>query len=320
MQIMKIKLPETVYKKKIPALLLLLLFIVLSKEILTHGVLAANLAFNGLNLWFLKMIPALLPFMILSGILIRLNLSGNFASLFSPILKPLFRLSDHCQYVMIIGFLCGFPMGARVCAESLKKGLITRREAELLLIFCNNIGPVYFTGYVLGLFPLKMLWIGFVGMYGLPLLYGLFLRHTLYRNIPYSISKKQSSDLPVFSLETLLEKVNESIMNGLDSITLLGGYMVFCSLLNLLPMLYLDQFPQLIRISGCFLEITSGLAGLLPKEALFAYVLLHFGGLSCIAQTYSMIRGTSLSVRNYVFHKIIQTILAAAFYEIFMAA
>ena len=36
-----------------------------------------SLALNGLNLWFERMIPTLFPFMVLSGVIIRMNLTGD---------------------------------------------------------------------------------------------------------------------------------------------------------------------------------------------------------------------------------------------------
>ena len=169
------------YLKKVS---FLCLFAFLTTAMLLESDKALILSLTGLNLWFQKMIPTLLPFMILSGILIRMNLSDSFAHLFSPVLKPLFRLSDSCLYCLVIGFLCGFPMGARVTAESYQRGKLSRREAELMLAFCNNIGPVYFTGFVLHLFPVERPLIFLAGMYLLPFLYGLVLRYTLYRDIP----------------------------------------------------------------------------------------------------------------------------------------
>ena len=128
--------------------LLVCLFSFLTAAMLLENEKALELSKAGLNLWFQNMIPTLLPFMILSGILIRMNLSDRFASLFSPLLRPLFGLSDSCLYVLVIGFLCGFPMGARVTAESYERGRLSKREATLMLSFCNNIGPIYFTGLI----------------------------------------------------------------------------------------------------------------------------------------------------------------------------
>lgn len=321
--------------KKIIKSLLLVFFSALTACMLLHSRQSLDLALEGLNLWFSKMIPALLPFMILSGLLIAAGLSDSFASWFSPLLRPLYGLSDSCLYCIIIGFLCGFPMGARVCAQSYERKKISRREAMLLLSFCNNIGPVYFTGYVLQLFPVQKTWIVFAGMYGIPLLYGLFLRYTLFRDIP-SVSRlcggqkkrrgkmalkaasyETDSSASSLSFSSLLIELHASILSSLDAITVLGGYMIFCNLLNLIPQLFFQHFPRISVLLGPLFEITSGLSRLGDSCKSWAFIALCFGGISCIAQTYSCIRNTDLSLKEYIFHKLIQTMLEAAFYAVF---
>ena len=322
------------YLKKVS---FLCLFAFLTTAMLLESDKALILSLTGLNLWFQKMIPTLLPFMILSGILIRMNLSDSFAHLFSPVLKPLFRLSDSCLYCLVIGFLCGFPMGARVTAESYQRGKLSRREAELMLAFCNNIGPVYFTGFVLHLFPVERPLIFLAGMYLLPFLYGLVLRYTLYRDIPMRAFLPSSAPSgrakplgeknglhaasispaspAVARAPSLLEETQNSIVSALYSIASLGGYMILFNLLNLIPDILLpSRLTKLETLLGCVLEITSGLSRLPRSMAFWGYVLLPFGGLSCIAQTYSMIRETDLSLGNYVAHKVVQTVAAFGFY------
>ena len=309
---------------KIKKPLLLSLFTALTLSMLLENEKAFSLSLTGLNLWFEKMIPTLLPFMILSGILIRMNLSDSFARLFAPLLRPVFRLSDSCLYVLVIGFLCGFPMGARVTAESLQHGKLSKREASLMLAFCNNIGPIYFSGFVLTLFPAAKPLPFWAGMYLLPLLYGLFLRRMVYRDIPcpvpaagrcvLSSASRASSAL---SGRSLMAQTQEAVTSALVSQASLGGYMILFNLMNLLPDLFLPAKAVLPRaLCGCLLEITGGLSRLDPSDAFWAFVLLPFGGLSCIFQTYSMIRDTGLSLRLYVFHKCVQTMLAFVYYAV----
>ena len=80
--------------------------------ILTYSRLAKEFAYLGIVTWFEQMIPSLVPFMILSGILIRLDLACTLAKPFEFILKPLFRVNGYGIYIIVMGFLCGFPMGA----------------------------------------------------------------------------------------------------------------------------------------------------------------------------------------------------------------
>ena len=116
--------------------------------LLRYPGLSLQYALTGLTLWFEKMIPTLLPFMILSGILISMNLTERFVRLLHPLLHCLYGTTPNGSYTMIMGFLCGFPMGARVAGELRRKGRLSREEAQLLLAFCNNIGPIYLLSFV----------------------------------------------------------------------------------------------------------------------------------------------------------------------------
>ncbi len=297
---MKMKSIRTVY------FLMILLLIVC---ILTHSQISLYYAYTGLSLWYEKMIPSLLPFMILSGIMIRMQLTESFSTVLYPVLYPLFRVSKNVCYAIIIGFFCGFPMGAKTVADLWEHNYITGREAEYLLCFCNNIGPVYFCSFALPLLNRKLILPYLVGMYGIPLLYGIFLRHTCFRDISCH------RDMSVFSVKTTAKSlpgaIDESIITSMQSILGLCGYMILFNLLNLVPHIFLGHIPS---IMAPLFEITGGLSMMGTKYPLYALLLLSFGGFSCIAQTYSCIRKTPLSIASYTFHKILLTTFVALYY------
>lgn len=269
-------------------------------------------ACNGLTLWFEKMIPTLFPFMVLSGIMIRMDLTDSFVKLVKPFFTPLFRVNGNCLYAIITGFLCGFPMGAVVTAQLYDRKMITKSEAEYLLSFCNNIGPVYFISFALPTMGVQNKVIPFLfGMYGIPLLYGIFLRHTLFRNHLRAHYEQAEKNPPVTSL---LKAMDESVMSSLTGITKLGGYMIIFNLLNVLPALFFRKNETAKAVVGTFLEITGGLTSLGDRAPVVSLIMLSFGGLSCIAQTNSSLQGTDLSLKKYVIHKMILTVLCAGYY------
>ena len=303
-------------RKNIKTFFLTLTFILLTGLLLAFPKESLAFSLTGLQLWFNRMVPTLLPFMILSGIMIRLNLTEHVVKTVSPFLMPFFKISLNGLYAIVIGFLCGFPMGAKVIADLYEGHKISKKEASFLLAFCNNIGPVYFISFVLPTLELSLVFPYVFGMYGLPLCYGLFLRYTIYRNVipatPYPIPARKLRNILSAAEGTapisLLDTLDDSILSGLYSIAKLGGYMVLFNLLNLLPRAFLPVVTcagiDTGAVANCLLEITSGISRIGSRAPLIVLLLLPFGGFSCIAQTYSMIKNTDLSLKKYLFHKL----------------
>lgn len=273
--------------------------------ILTNPEEALHLAETGLSLWFHRMIPTLLPFMILSGTMVRFGSCGKLARLLRPVLYPIFQVSDTCLYTILIGMLCGFPMGARTVADLMESGQLTREEGNYLLAFVNQIGPIYFCGYVLPLLSLSPAWPYLIGMYVIPLLYGAILRRTLYRHLP---QKAAAPDAKKLSLPQALE---ESVTGAVTGILNLGGYMIFFQLFLLVPSLL---SPGLLPLLAPWIEINGGLHTLGMLCPTYSLIMVVSGGACCLLQTYSCIRDTPCSLQSYLLHKLILTILTAVYY------
>ncbi len=319
---------DRIYQITFTALSLYLIFL-----LLRYPALSLDYASTGLMLWFRKMIPTLLPFMILSGIMIRMNLTEKFVSFAHPLLYRLYRTSPNGSYTILMGLLCGFPMGARIIGELYQDGKLDRQESNSLLAFCNNIGPIYFLSFVVPSLAIKKPLVPFCIMYGIPLLYGIVImrivpavRRTAQRSIQKAVGKKERLNpacAPGFqepslrhrsSGTPLLAAIDSSVISGLIGIAKLGGYMVFFNLLNIVFVPFRNLNQTFLCLYNCLLEITSGIDRGSHYLFLTILILLPFGGLSCIAQTYSMIQHTDLSIRRYTFHKIIQTAITALCY------
>lgn len=321
--------------------------------LLRYPTLSLEYASTGLNLWLTKMVPTLLPFMILSGIMIRMDLTESFVRLLHPLLHRIYGTSKNGSYTIIMGFLCGFPMGARIVGELYESGRLSREESSKLLYFCNNIGPIYFLSFVVPVLAIEKPLVPFLIMYGIPLLYGLILcrivplflsdnrhqstmqhlynaRHTAKKRTYHSADNEISLKAGIHSMDniqttikqsrnphmSLLAAIDASVLSGLMGIAKLGGYMVFFNLLNIVFVPFRHVSTNLLSLYQCILEITSGIDHSGHSLYYVILILLPFGGFSCIAQTYSMISRTDLSIRPYIFHKVIQTALTALCYFI----
>ncbi len=308
------KKQDTLYQLLFTALSLYLIFLMLR-----YPALSLEYASTGLTLWFTKMVPTLLPFMILSGIMIRMNLTERFVGLLHPLLHRIYGTSRNGSYTIIMGFLCGFPMGARIVGELYEQHKLSREESALLLSFCNNIGPIYFLSYVIPTLGIDRPGRPFLLMYGIPLLYGFLLmriRPWMTRKVSSCENHPEARSLQARQPGScsLLAAIDASVLSGLIGIARLGGYMVFFNLLTIVFQPFQHVNTNILNIYRCLLEITSGIdcSGRSINYAIL--ILLPFGGFSCIAQTYSMIRQTDLSLRPYVYHKTVQTAVTAACY------
>ena len=103
---------------------------------------------EGLKLCYNVIIPSLFPFFILSSLMISLGLAGYLGRLFEPVMRPLFRLPGSCAAVLALGFVGGYPIGARSALTLYESGGCTKTECERLLAFCNNSGPAFILGVV----------------------------------------------------------------------------------------------------------------------------------------------------------------------------
>ena len=108
---------------------------------------------SGLLLWFLTVLPTLFPFLLISRLLLDSCACSLLNKLLAPAISRLFGISAQGSFAFIVGFLCGYPMGAKITADLFHARQISKAEASYLLSFCNNTSPAFLIHYiVLGYF------------------------------------------------------------------------------------------------------------------------------------------------------------------------
>lgn len=301
---------------------LTLIIIVLIFEILMFPKEAMSYAATGLTLWFDNMIPALFPFMVISGLIIRLDLVQHILVFVHPILYKIFRTNPYCEYACVMGFLCGYPMGAVIVRDLLSEEKINHKQADFLLSFCNNIGPVFFCSLVLPFFREYQVLL-LTGMYGIPFIYGIIMRYSVYRktfsdtvNTSYIISAKNNITVTSQNPYSFHHAFTDSINQAVSSSLYLGACMIFFNMLRFLPAHFFHNNLWIQAISSWLLEVNGALhltCEIYSKHnsvwTLYLLPFLAIGGLSCMCQTAGILSATKCNLKQHFIHKGIQTLL-----------
>ena len=296
----------TVQKSLFKKILAILITALLLFFLLTNPVQASQASAAGLMLWFETLVPVLLPFFILSSLLIALDGVSCFTRFLYPVFHRVFGCSREGCFCLAAGFLCGFPTGARITGELAREKRISREEGNYLLGFCNNVSPAFLTGFCMtkSLGRPELTGPALLLSFGIPVLAGILTRRgRSFASLP--AEKKTSGSQISFKI------ADACIMNGLESILKLGCYIILFSMLARLLQDIPCPFPVLTCTLTGILEITNGIsltaAASLPGWLSFGLLLgtAAFGGLSGLAQTQSMIQDSGLSLISYLKAKLI---------------
>lgn len=290
-------------------------------------------ATSGLLLWFNTILPNLLPFIIVSNIIIKLNITDYICMFFNPIFKKIFKVSKNGCYPIIMGLMSGYPIGAKTCADMVSMNKISKSEGQYLLSLCNNASITYITSYI-AITILKMPSMQYI-ILGIIYL-SAFISSNISKKV-FHLDWNSSSNLEINKLENKIikkpfnfrETIDNSIMNGFEVITKIGGYIILFSVISHIiitltstnngfasPIIITIIKHTRLLIMG-ILEITTGtyLIGAanvtFNTKFLLIIMITAFGGFSSLAQTYSVLHHSNLSIKMYIKTKIMNAVVAS---------
>jgi len=286
---------------------------------------------KGLLLWFNTILPTLLPFIILSNLIIQLQITKPLSKLFYPFFHFLFRVSRDGCYPILIGFLSGLPVGAKSVSDLVNNDSISCEEGQFLLGFCNNVSPMFIMSYIaiaqLNQANLRygLLFVIYISAILATLIYFRLLskpKKVLDQTIRLTQYDNKTEIKPIENNRTEIGPkfdfalIDSAIMDGFEVITKVGGYIILFSIPAqiILNISVKDSLLKLLCIG--FLEITTGInqighsnLDLNTKIALIT-MITAFGGLSGLAQTKSVISNTKLSIGIYFKVKLLHMVIA----------
>lgn len=291
---------------------------------------------DGLILWATAVVPSLFPFFIGTELLYRTNFVNILGKFFTKFMRPIFNVPGESAVALILGNLSGYPIGAKLACNLLENKKCTKVEAERIIAFTNNSGPLFIVGTVgVSMFFSKEI--------GLLLLVCHFLASItvgiLFRNYKkdkdefYKNYQVFQKDTEKISFSNLGEILGDAISNSINLILTIGGFIVLFSVI--ISILNESQFLNLISgffakfgisenivkavLSGA-LEVTNGLkissslkVKSLAENIILSSFILGFGGISVALQVYSVIAKQKLSIRPYLYGKFLQAIFSTIY-------
>ncbi|OAB46294.1 sporulation integral membrane protein YlbJ [Paenibacillus glacialis] len=333
----------------IPTFIIVLMGLCLLMFVYPVAYLAA--ALRGLAIWWDVLFPSLFPFFIISEVLLGFGIVHLIGTLLDPFMKPIFRIPGSGGFVAAMGYVSGYPIGAKLTAKLWEQKMVTRDEGERLVAFTTSSDPIFLIGAVsIGFFhnP-EIVPILAIAHYGGGFLVGVLMRYHGSRTsqvVPQSTSKPRHNRLRdalramhqarIEDGRNLGQLIQDAIQSSLKLVIVVGGLVVFFSVFlelltqaNIMTGLYfiIEQVlsfmgmpPALSKsLVGGIFEVTLGAryagesATSIPLsfKVAAAAFILSWGGLSVHAQIASILHSTNLRYWPFMMARFIHGILAA---------
>lgn len=309
-----------------------------------------NAAVAGLKIWWEVVFPALLPFVLLCELLMGLGVVHAMGVLLEPLMRPLFRVPGVGAFAFAMGLASGYPIGAKITGDLRRQNLCSRVEAERLLSFTNTADPLFMVGAVaVGMFKNPALGVTIAGAHYISsILLGFIMRFYGRKEergrVVEEVEERQEGNIFMRAIERLLEArandgrsfselLGDVIRDSVNTMLLIGGFIILFSVLTqiltsvgvvaiLTKMILAILAPfgivesMVLPIIGGLFEITNGanlaanaVAPLTQKVAICG-AIIAWSGLSVHAQAATMVQGTDIRMRTYVWARVLHAILA----------
>ena len=266
-------------------------------------------ALSGLNLWANIILPGLFPAMIISSCLLSLFPFGKSASYL---------------YIITTGIFCGYPIGSILCSNY---NINNKDETfcERIMAYINISSPSFVMNYILSMtFAKDFNPVLIIICIYLPVAEMLLIQLFIYKKEkpltlpPHKTAINPNNIKSINTSSNFNEILDNSIWTSINNVIKLGGYIVLfaCICRYIIEIGVLDELFTSILCS--ITEITNGISlvdSLCISSELKMVIILTsnaFGGLSTIMQTMGMINKSSLSIKKYIYHKIIFALVTMA--------
>jgi len=273
-----------------------------------------NTTLNALIVWATVLLPSLFPFILYTKFLSSLGMIEPISKSFSSVTSKLYNVSGISSFVYLMSIMSGYPVGAKLTTDLYLEGKINRGEAQRIVTFCANCGPMFLVGTVgVGLLANKtagyvMLVSHFLGA----LINGLIFRK--YKlNDKTTLQQKNTSS-------TNDDVLSKNVISSANSMFIVGSYVViFFVLIQFLNMvLPINQSGVFGALFNGFFEITHGckdvanLAVSTNLKIILCCFVASFGGLATAMQSITFLKKLNMKFTFFLLFKFTHAVLSTA--------
>jgi hypothetical protein len=293
-------------------LILSVLCFVFSKDVSRGVIIAIGTCLN-------LIVPSLFVFLVLSIFIINTKISYY---LFYPIrfiFKFIFKVDDIVADALILSFLGGFPVGAKLLSQLVKNNQLKISDAQKITFFAVNAGPAFiisgisctiFNNYKIGVIMLICQTIS-----------ALFIAFFMRFNST-NIKTKTQNELPIDLLDEFIFAVNSSgvaILKMCVFILFFSGLIEILKTNLILPFdrVYQALFYGIIELSyGC--NMLFGLNGIIA--IIVASIISCFGGICVHFQIFQILKDCKMNIKKFYFYKLLQSLFSSILVYISLSA
>lgn len=305
---------------------------------------AFRASLEGLKLWFEIVLPTLLPFFIMADLLMGLGVVHFLGSLLEPVMRPLFRLPGIGAFAVAMGLTAGYPLGAKITGELARNKQLTQVEAERLASFANTAGPLFLIGAVgVGMFGRPELGVTLlVAHISGAIFVGFCMRLHKGPESPRAKTKGSYLGRALHALDNARESdgrslgalFGDSVRGTVQSLLFIGGCIMIFSVLvqvigatgilspletvlgGALNLVGLDPGLATAVLYGFFeptlgAQTASQVGTTLGAQATIVSLVIAWSGLSVHMQVASMLAGTKVRFKPYLYARILHGLFAA---------
>lgn len=297
-------------KKYSNLIIILLSFITLILIILNKNLISKTII-TSFDIWFNTLVPSMFPMFILSDILINYNFTEYIPPKIINTLSKILGISNNAVLIILLSIISGFPTNAINISNALDNNIITKEEAEHILLFNHFANPLFILQTV-GIFYLNN------NKYGIIIL----LSHIL-SNIIIAILFKHKNHYPS---NNYISKNNKSqnfiivLTNGvkktINSLLMISGTITLFLILSTLITNTLNLNNYLSILIQGILEMTMSIANLSIlninplTKVMLSTMIISFGGLSIHLQVITSL-DNKIKYKNYFIGRIYQVIISS---------